>query len=305
MTGLNNKKDSDGYESENSQYSDCSDCSLRGQVAEDLAKEHEAPQAKLNSRPLHPWRPFEDNGKPTARGAAIPLGLQGGQRDGLIYVPRGYRQDRPAHLVVILHGAGSDAANGLAPLLPLADARGLLLLSPASRGRTWDTIVGVYGHDVAFIDKALEKVFGSYAVDPDRIAIAGFSDGASYALSLGIANGLLFSHIIAFSPGFMKPPCYVDSPDVFISHGKRDTILHIDRCSRQLVPKLKKCGYNLTYREFAGGHSVPVEVASQAIDWFLGPPGAASEEIGSAKKKGSATPEEHARPVEGVVPRPL
>jgi phospholipase/carboxylesterase len=28
---------------------------------------------------------------------------------------------------------------------------------------------------------------------------------ASYALSLGIANGNLFSHVLAFSPGFLAP----------------------------------------------------------------------------------------------------
>lgn len=38
---------------------------------------------------------------------------------------------------------------------------------------------------------------------------AGFSDGASYALSLGLPNGNLFSHIVAFSPGFMRAPTLV------------------------------------------------------------------------------------------------
>ena len=38
---------------------------------------------------------------------------------------------------------------------------------------------------------------------------SGFSDGASYALSLGAANGDLFTHIAAFSPGFMRPPVSV------------------------------------------------------------------------------------------------
>lgn len=38
---------------------------------------------------------------------------------------------------------------------------------------------------------------------------AGFSDGASYALSLGQPNADVFSHIIAFSPGFMRAPSLV------------------------------------------------------------------------------------------------
>ncbi len=68
---------------------------------------------------------------------------------------------------------------------------------------------GGFGPDVRFIDKALSKVFGSYRIDPSHLAVAGFSDGASYALSLGLPNGDLFSHIIAFSPGFMRAPSKV------------------------------------------------------------------------------------------------
>lgn len=58
-----------------------------------------------------------------------------------------------------------------------------------------------FGPDVLYLNKALHHVFNRYSIDPSRLAVAGFSDGASYALSLGVANGDLFSHIIAFSPG--------------------------------------------------------------------------------------------------------
>lgn len=63
-----------------------------------------------------------------------------------------------------------------------------------------------FGPDVDYINKSLEYVFSRYLIDPRRLGLAGFSDGASYALSLGLPNGDLFSHIVAFSPGFMRPP---------------------------------------------------------------------------------------------------
>jgi phospholipase/carboxylesterase len=168
----------------------------------------------------------------------------------------------------MLHGAGGNAQHGLALLQPLADAAGLLLLAPASRAATWDVIRGGYGPDVAAIDEALARVFAAYHVDQARLALGGFSDGASYALSLGLMNGALFTHILAFSPGFLAPLRREGTPRVFISHGTRDAVLPIDRCSRRLVPQLQAGGYDLHYAEFDGPHTVPAQIARDAVLWF-------------------------------------
>lgn len=192
----------------------------------------------------------------------------GGERDGLLYVPPGYRKERPAALAVVLHGAGGNARHGLSLLRGFADAAGLILLAPESRRATWDVIVDDYGPDVAFIERALELTFERYSIDGSRVAFGGFSDGASYALSLGVANGELATHVIAFSPGFMAPARRQGSPRLFISHGTRDQVLPIDRCSRQIVPQAKRAGYDIRYREFDGPHTVPSEVAREAVDWF-------------------------------------
>jgi hypothetical protein len=66
-------------------------------------------------------------------------------------------------------------------------------------------IVDGYGPDVEFIDRALESTFERLALETRRLAITSFSDGASYSLSLGLTNGDLLTHLIAFSPGFMAP----------------------------------------------------------------------------------------------------
>jgi predicted esterase len=169
-----------------------------------------------------------------------------------------------------LHGAGSRGRAFLSPeLQDQADTARMLLLVPTSKEYTWDVIVGRYGPDVAMIDRALESTFNRYAVDPARIAVGGFSDGASYALSLGIINGDLFTHVLAFSPGFMAPTGQRGSPRVFVSHGTHDDVLPIDRCSRKIVPQLRRAGYDIRYREFEGGHAIPPDVASEAVGWFV------------------------------------
>jgi phospholipase/carboxylesterase len=120
------------------------------------------------------------------------------------------------------------------------------------------------------MDAALEAVLSRFPVDGEHIAVAGFSDGASYALSVGIMNGDLFTHVLAFAPGFMAPLQAVGAPLLFVAHGTLDMVLNIDRCSRRLVPKLKNAGYDVRYREFIGPHTVPQKIAREAIDWFTG-----------------------------------
>ena len=212
--------------------------------------------------------------RPAATSGTGPVGLWplefGAARDAYLYVPSTYRAQRPAPLVVLLHGAGEDARDGLALLRAQADGAGLILLAPSSREYTWDVIASRrYGPDVTAIDRALEWALSRYAVDPSRVALGGYSDGASYALTLGIANGDLFTHVLAFSPGFLAPTGREGSPRVFVSHGTRDGWLPIDRCSRVIVPRLGRAGYEVRYREFEGGHVVPPEIALEAVGWFV------------------------------------
>jgi phospholipase/carboxylesterase len=224
----------------------------------------ETKEGRLLARPHRPTVEAPQHG-------LRPLGL-GGRRDGLLYVPKGYRADRPAPLVLMLHGAGGNARHALGPWQQLADEAGLLLLAPDSRGPTWDVIAeDGYGLDVAFIDQALAYVFERYAVDPERLAIEGFSDGASYALSLGLTNGDLFTHVVAFSPGFLVPAAQRGQPGLFISHGVKDEVLRIDPCSRRIVPRVQRAGYAVLYREFDGPHTVPPDIAREALAWFTSP----------------------------------
>ena len=203
-----------------------------------------------------------------------PIGLRtlghAAARDGYLYVPASYRPGSPVPFVVLLHGAGEDARDSLALLRGQADEVGLILLALASRSYTWDMIAlrGRFGPDVEAIDRALEETFSRYGVDPSRVAVAGYSDGASYALSLGLANGDLFTHVMAFSPGFLALSGQTGAPRVFVSHGTQDGWLPIDSCSRRIVPRLEGAGYDVHYREFDGPHVVPPGIGREAARWF-------------------------------------
>lgn len=219
-------------------------------------------------------RPRE--GVPGARGATAAgtgpraLGLARA-RDAILQLPA-KASDGPLPLLVLLHGAGGSAAGVLRRLGSAADDAGVAVLAPDSRESTWDAIRGDFGPDVDFMNRALEHVFGSVAIDPARVSVGGFSDGASYALSLGLVNGGLFRRVLAFSPGFVVGTSTDGKPRVFVSHGTGDTILPIDRCSRAIVARLQKRGYDVTYREFDGGHEVPAAIAREGMQWVAAVP---------------------------------
>ena len=198
-----------------------------------------------------------------------PLGLSG-ERDGFLYVPTSYRPERGAPLLVLLHGAGQSAELwSSAALRALLDAAGIVALVPESRGATWDAVREGFGPDVTFLDQALGAVFARCRIDPAHVALGGLSDGASYALSLGVANGDLFGALIAFSPGFFVPPGRRGTPRVFVSHGRQDGVLGIGQTSRRIVPELRALGYPVRYDEFDGGHAMPHEVVEAAVRWFV------------------------------------
>ncbi|MGW8282764.1 MAG: alpha/beta hydrolase, partial [Gemmatimonadota bacterium] len=164
-------------------------------------------------------------------------------RDGFLYVPSNYSPDTPAPLFVALHGFGatSDDWRGY---IDHAEARGFVLLAPDSRSISW-TDADSIAADVAFIDAALQHTFDRCRIDPGHIAFAGFSDGASYAISLGVSNGDLFTNILVHSGGFYWPASpIVGKPAVFQSHGTNDQILSI-ALARSMEAQLVAEGYDV------------------------------------------------------------
>lgn len=195
------------------------------------------------------------------------LGLGSGERDGVIQMPSA-PADGKIPLLVFLHGATQGGAMMLRRIGPAADRAGVAVLAPDSRGTTWDAIRDGFGDDIVFLNRALDHVFSRLNVDPARVALGGFSDGASYAISLGLANGDLFPRVAAFSPGFVISAEPHGHPRFFLSHGTNDQILPIDRCSRVIVPQLKRLGYQVTFREFDGRHEMPPDVAAEGLQWI-------------------------------------
>lgn len=192
-------------------------------------------------------------------------------RDGLLYVPTRARGRSGYPLLVAFHGAGGSGWQMAEALAEACGESGTLLFAPDSKGRTWDLILGEGLEDREFLGKSLREIHREFPIDPSKRGACGFSDGASYALTLGLEEERGFTHVMAFSPGFMAPRRIANHPYVYLSHGADDHVHHISETSWLILPKLRKIGLNVTYREFQEGHTLPEEIVKEAFEWFLGP----------------------------------
>lgn len=199
----------------------------------------------------------------TTATAEVMLGLDS-ERDAILRLPQPTPQSA-LPLLVMLHGATQSAEDMFWYLGSAPQELGVAVLAPNSRDTTWDAIRGGFGIDVEFLNRALERVFETVAIDPARVSLGGFSDGASYGLSLGLINGDLFKSVVAFSPGFVIDGSPQSKPRIFISHGTHDRILPIDRCGRRIASGLKARGYDVTFREFDGDHEIPADIVREGL----------------------------------------
>jgi len=191
-------------------------------------------------------------------------------REAVLVVPEGLDPIAPVPLLVLCHGAGGEADKVLPFFVRWARAQRFLLLAPQSMFPTWDIVIGGHGPDLERLDIALQQVAACFRLDPARLAIAGFSDGGSYALSVGLSNGDLFSHVIALSAGFMNTFTRQGRPRVFIAHGRSDTQLPFDTSARPYALKLLEEGVDLTLLPFDGDHRIVPEVVARAMAFFMG-----------------------------------
>ena len=207
--------------------------------------------------------------------------------DGAIFYRPASVPEGPRPLLVILHGYGQDHVEFIRLFEHWADRCGAILFAPKHRKETWDIIARAqslqgrrytprnlpkdFGEDAAQIDAHLKTLFSAAPIDPAKVALLGFSDGASYALSLGLPNPDLFPWIISLSPGFALWPERVGlSQRVFIAHGTRDSRLAFANTRDGIVKPMRDAGMKVDFREFDGDHIFRADHVREALQLSTG-----------------------------------
>jgi predicted esterase len=170
-------------------------------------------------------------------------------------------------LFLVLHGSGGSSQDGIWAFRAALRHPDVVLVAPSSESRNWNPF---YGSDLNSIDRALRRAFSRCSIDPRRIVIGGFSDGAGNALTIGLLNGDLFRSVVAFSPGGYVAARPRGRPRIYVAHGAGDSVIPL-RQARRIVRQLRSDDYTVAFRTFAGGHDVPLGVSQAAVQWALRP----------------------------------
>ena len=221
----------------------------------------------------------------------LPLG-----QDALAYLPAGIDETAPGPpraVLVLLHGADHRTDWMIRRFAPDADRLNVAILAPFSAGRSWDAVLRATAptvdasrivdplrfrasRDGDRVEAALADLATHIRVDRPRTVLAGFSDGASFALILGMSARHEFGAVIAWSPGAVTvPDRAARGRRVFVSHGQQDHVLAYQITARQIVPALHGLGANVTFRTFQGDHVIPRAEAREFLDAAFAPDPAA------------------------------
>lgn len=192
-------------------------------------------------------------------------------------------------LLILLHGHGSNENDlfSLSNSIPnnwiVASVRGPYQM--AENSYRWYDVKMVNGKIVINIDEEersrkklmqlIAEMTQKYNADSQKIIVAGFSQGANMAQSLGLGEPNLVAGFGVFSGRFVEEfSPYISksttlrNSKAYISHGSGDNMLPKTYAAEN-ISKLKDLGIQITYCEDTNGHSISTNQWTEFSKWLL------------------------------------
>jgi len=223
----------------------------------------------------------------------VPSGLVWIEREpqrAALYTPDEIDPAKRYPLLTVLHGAGRQDEALMRAYRFEAQQRQAFVLVARSRHYTWDLIAFASGGaspdgdppalrpDLDFLEYAYDLIYRRYPIDRGRQGLIGYSDGASYALSVGLSNPEHFCAIAAWAAGFVALDDGAEAPGtkrpaVFLEYGTHDEIFPFERVAKPMKRQLEELGCHVTFRADEGGRHWPSgDFQPEALDWFFSEP---------------------------------
>ncbi len=211
--------------------------------------------------------------------------------------------DNPTAAIIWMHGLGADG-NDFVPIVRELDLSGLpairfvfphaetmpVTINNGYVMRAWYDILGmdlVRREDEAGLRASQARIEQLIArevargIAPERIVLAGFSQGCAMTLQTGLRHPQKLAGLLCLS-GYLPLADKIaaersaanQSTPIFMAHGRGDNVVVINRAetSRDLLTSL---GYQIAWHEYMMPHSVCEEEIDDIGDWLRSVLGAA------------------------------
>jgi len=164
---------------------------------------------------------------------------KGLNRSYLVHLPVNYEKSKPIALVIMLHGAGSNAEinRSITGMNDVADQENFIVVYPNGTGLfnfmlSWNAgyccnyVEPLGVDDVGFLKLLIEKLERDYNVDSGKIYVAGFSNGGMMTYRLGCDLTEKLAAIGVVSASIDTKECRPSDPlSVVIFHGLNDRVI--------------------------------------------------------------------------------
>ncbi len=196
----------------------------------------------------------------------------------LIIAPEDDAKSAPLPVVIALHGYGGTAESFADVWRDVTSAKRVLLVLPRAiepargGGFCWGTV----DETELIVTQALRHASQRYAIDDDRIVLAGFSQGGFMAYNVGMRMAARLRGIIPmagrYDPALASPPdvAAADMPRFYLITGSED---HTLEANRRAAAEFTAAGMAVTLKVIDGlGHELPpnpADVLGAALDAVL------------------------------------
>ena len=194
--------------------------------------------------------------------------------DYALYVPSGYKKAKPAPLLVLLHGLGSNPQQVIRyqGITAEAEKRGYIVVAPygynergwyGSQGKGSGGLLGGRAGDPENLGELSEKdvlnVLGivrkEFNVNSARIYLAGHSMGGGGTIHLGAAYSNIWAALVPMSPAYMGSSDILEKiiAPMMVVTGDKDTTVPVQMV-RPFAKRMKETNAKHVYKEIAGGN---------------------------------------------------
>ena len=206
------------------------------------------------------------------------------------YLPQRTETGGASPVVFLLHGRGADERDLLPIARHLPDELATISFrgpDPLMGGYTWYELDlsdgGLHGsqpepegfrRSLGLVRDSIDAATEEYGVDPERIGLLGFSQGAIMALSLLLEAPVSFRWVAALH-GYLADshsglhPDGLEGKPVFIGAGTADRMIPAERANAA-AEALRDLGCEVRFETYAAGHGIDQRELEDLVDFARG-----------------------------------